>query len=112
MGSRRTWYLACAVSALVLGTAACSASPAAQSGTASGPASSAQSSSAAATSAAQISASIARGAKGVKVNRSLRLDVSHGTLTKVSVNARRGRRRGSDGLRQAQLAERDPVAAG
>ncbi|MCW2857186.1 MAG: ErfK/YbiS/YcfS/YnhG family protein [Marmoricola sp.] len=82
MRSRRTWTALAAV-LILAGASACSQAA----GTAGGPTSAGTSPSATGTpvSAAQISSTIAAGSVGVKVNRSLRLDVVNGTFTSVSV---------------------------
>ncbi len=85
MRSRRTWTALAAV-LMLAGASACSQAA----GTATGPKTSGTSPSASSTpvSAARISSSIASGAVGVQVNRSLRLDVTNGTFSMVSVRSR------------------------
>ncbi|MCW2752743.1 MAG: ErfK/YbiS/YcfS/YnhG family protein [Marmoricola sp.] len=85
MRSRRTWTALAAV-LILAGASACSQAA----GTAGGPTSAGTSPSATGTPvlAAQISSTIAAGSMGVKVNRSLRLDVTNGTFTSVSVRSK------------------------
>lgn len=89
MRSRRTWAAACAA-VLLLSLVGCGgdADPAAG-----GPTDDATTE-APTTSVAEITSSIAAGATGVKVNRSLRLDVTEGTFANVSVSTEGGRIKG------------------
>jgi lipoprotein-anchoring transpeptidase ErfK/SrfK len=87
MRSRRIWAAA-AVALLMAFASACGGS-AKSPGTSQQPGG-APSSPAAATSAAAISSSIAPGAVGVKVNRSVRLNVADGTFNTVAVQAGSG----------------------
>ena len=92
MRSRRIWAAA-AVALLMAFASACGGS-AKNPGTDPQPGG-APSSSAAATSAAAISSTIAPGATGVKVNRSVRLNVSEGTFNAVDVQASSGALQGA-----------------
>lgn len=85
MRSRRTWAAVTAAVLLMSAVSACSDDPGAKADGKSPTASTSQDAS-----AAEITASIPAGATGVKVNRSLRLNVSDGTLTKVSVSGKSG----------------------
>jgi lipoprotein-anchoring transpeptidase ErfK/SrfK len=86
MRSRRTWAAAAAAALLMSIVSACSGTPAAVTGKkADGP-----SASSTPKSDAEITSSIAANATGVKVNRTLRLDVSHGSLSSVSVSGKAG----------------------
>lgn len=89
MRSRRLW--AAASVALVMAAAtACSGANADESGTAPGASSNSTQAPTPTPSEAVISASIPAGAKDVKINRSLRLNVTDGTLSKVSVKSKSG----------------------
>jgi lipoprotein-anchoring transpeptidase ErfK/SrfK len=88
MQSRRTWAVAAAAALLLSVLTACSQTPQALTGN-DDPSSTPSASPT--ESAAQISASIPEGATGVKVNRTLRLDVSDGTFRSVAVSAKSGK---------------------
>lgn len=91
MRSRRTWAAVTAAVLLMSAVSACADdTPAAKIGDESPSASASQDAS-----AAEISASIPAGATGVKVNRSLRLNVVDGTFTKVSVKGSSGAIKGT-----------------
>jgi lipoprotein-anchoring transpeptidase ErfK/SrfK len=87
MRSRRTWAAAAAAALLMSALSACSDSPKALIG-ANGDD---PSTSATPESAADITATIPAGATSVKVNRSLRLNVTDGTFTEVSLTGPSGR---------------------
>ena len=88
MRSRRTLATAAAAVLLVTFASACSGSPKAIVGDEGGnkPTASATTDG----SAAEITASIEPGSKDVKINRTLRLNVTHGTLTDVTVTGKSG----------------------
>jgi lipoprotein-anchoring transpeptidase ErfK/SrfK len=86
MRSRRTWTVAAAAVLLMSVVSACSDSPKALVGKGDDK----PSASATPKSDAEITSSIPADATGVKVNRTLRLDVTHGTLTSVAVAAKSG----------------------
>ncbi|MGY2874523.1 lipoprotein-anchoring transpeptidase ErfK/SrfK [Marmoricola sp. URHA0025 HA25] len=92
MRSRRTWAVAAAAVLLMSIVSACSSAPEAITGDkkADGP-----SASATPTSDAEITSTIPANATGVKLNRTLRLDVSHGSLSTVSVAGKSGPLEGS-----------------
>lgn len=88
MRSRRTWAAVVTAVLLVSGASACSgSSPKDIVGSGDQPSSSA---SATPKSQAEVTSSIASGATGVKINRSLRLNVAHGTFTSVAVSGKDG----------------------
>jgi lipoprotein-anchoring transpeptidase ErfK/SrfK len=87
MRSRRTWAAVAAAVLLMSGVAACSGSSP-KDVVADGPS---RSASATPTSQAEVTSSIAAGATGVKVNRSLRLNVADGTLKSVAVAGKSGK---------------------
>jgi lipoprotein-anchoring transpeptidase ErfK/SrfK len=87
MRSRRTWAAAVAAVLLMSVLSACSDSPKALIGSKGDD----PSTSATPESAAAITATIPAGATSVKVNRSLRLNVTDGTFTDVSVNGSSGK---------------------
>ena len=89
MRSRRTWAVAAAAVLLMSVLSACSDTPKALGGDgkeSGGP----STSSASPKSDAEITSSIPADATGVKVNRTLRLDVAHGTLGSVTVAGKSG----------------------
>jgi len=86
MRSRRTWAAAAAAVLLMSVVSACSDSPKALVGGKDDPSSSPS----AKESSAEITASIPTDATNVTVNRSLRLNVTDGTLTSVSVSGKSG----------------------
>jgi hypothetical protein len=90
MRSRGIWTASAAVLLMALATA-CGGGGTGSTKTQPGEA---PSSSAAATSAAAITSSIAAGTVGVKVNRSVRLDVSQGTFSSVDVRGTTGTLKG------------------
>jgi lipoprotein-anchoring transpeptidase ErfK/SrfK len=92
MRSRRTWAVAAAAVLLMSALSACSDTPKALGG---GDETDAPSASPSPTSEAEITSSIPAGASGVKLNRTLRLDVSHGTLSNVVVSGKSGDLEGS-----------------
>jgi lipoprotein-anchoring transpeptidase ErfK/SrfK len=85
MQSRRTWAVAAAAALLLSVVTACSQAPEALTGN-----DDPSSTPSVAESAAEITASIPEGATDVKVNRTLRLNVSEGTLKSVAVAAKSG----------------------
>lgn len=85
MRSRGTWAAA-AAALMMLGVVACSGNGTGATGSPDGT----PSASASASSGAVITASIPAGAKNVKVNRSVRLDVAHGTFSSVVVRSSSG----------------------
>jgi lipoprotein-anchoring transpeptidase ErfK/SrfK len=85
MQSRRTWAVAAAAALLLFVVTACSQAPEALTGD-----HTPSSSPSATQSSAEITASIPAGATGVKVNRTLRLDVSDGTFKSVAVSGKSG----------------------
>lgn len=91
MRSRRTWAAVAAAALLLSGLAGCGGSDA---DSASGKPKGESTSEAPATPKAEITSSIAAGAVGVKVNRSLRLDVTDGTFTTVTVSGKEGQVKG------------------
>src|SRR4051812_31282274 len=87
MRSRRLWEAVGTAALLISVVSACSNAPKASSdGSSQGPTSSPS----ATESSAQITSSIPANATGVKVNRSLRLNVSDGTFTQVQVTGKSG----------------------
>ena len=86
MRSRRTWAAAAAAALLMAVVSACSDSPKALVGDSSDPSASASANA----SDAKITASIPADATGVKVNRSLRLNVTDGSLQEVAVTSKSG----------------------
>jgi lipoprotein-anchoring transpeptidase ErfK/SrfK len=86
MQSRRTWAVAAAAALLLFVVTACSQAPEALTGD-----HTPSSSPSATQSSAEITASIPAGATGVKVNRTLRLDVSDGTFKSVAVSGKSGK---------------------
>lgn len=91
MRSRRTWAAVTAAVLLMSAASACSDDAPTTTIGAESPSASASKDA----SAAEISASIPAGATGVKVNRSLRLNVEDGTFTKVSVKGESGAIKGT-----------------
>jgi lipoprotein-anchoring transpeptidase ErfK/SrfK len=91
MRSRRTWAVAAAAVLLMSIVSACSDSPKALIGDKD----ETPSASATPDSDAEISASIPANATGVKVNRTLRLDVANGTLSSVTVSGKSGKLEGA-----------------
>ena len=94
MRSRRTWAAAAAAALLMSVVSACSGSPKALGGADKQPSGS-PSASQSPSSSADITSSIPANATGVKVNRSLRLNVSEGTFQSVTVTGASGRIDGS-----------------
>ena len=91
MRSRRTWAVAAAAVLLMSVVSACSDSPKALIGDKD----ETPSASASPESDAEITASIPADATGVKVNRTLRLDVADGTLSTVTVASKSGKLEGA-----------------
>ena len=91
MRSRRTWAVAAAAVLLMSVVSACSDSPKALIGDKD----ETPSASASPESDAEITASIPANATGVKVNRTLRLDVADGTLSTVTVASKSGKLEGA-----------------
>ena len=91
MRSRRTWTVAAAAVLLMSVVSACSDSPK----TVIGKKTDGPSASSTPTSEAEIRSTIADDATGVKVNRTLRLDVADGTLSSVTVSSKSGELEGS-----------------
>jgi lipoprotein-anchoring transpeptidase ErfK/SrfK len=91
MQSRRTWAVAAAAALFLSVLSACAETPQALTGSdkpSSSPSASPES-------AAEITASIPEGATDVKVNRTLRLDVTEGTFTAVAVSGKSGKVQGT-----------------
>ncbi|MBW8749983.1 MAG: L,D-transpeptidase family protein [Propionibacteriales bacterium] len=91
MRSRRTWTVAAAAVLLLSVVSGCSDSPKALVGKGGDT----PSASSTPKSDAEITASIPADATGVKVNRTLRLDVAHGTLSSVAVAGKSGQLEGT-----------------